>query len=135
MKNLTLLFSLFFCFNVVSFAQDKENLPLVDTQWTLTNVNDKVINKNEEGLESFIVFAADNSFKGFAGCNKFQGNYKIENGKLSLEKIGSTKMECENSNNEDEFLKTLHKAIQFKIVQHQLMLKDKNKTIAVFESK
>jgi heat shock protein HslJ len=119
----------------VSFAQDKENLPLVDTRWSLININDKAINKNEEGLESFIVFAADNSFKGFAGCNKFQGNYKIENGKLSLEKIGSTKMECENSNNESEFLKTLHKAIQFKIVEHQLMLKDKNKTIAVFESK
>ena len=135
MKNLTLLFSQFFCINVVSFAQDKENLPLVDTRWSLININDKAINKNEEGLESFIVFAADNSFKGFAGCNKFQGNYKIENGKLSLEKIGSTKMECENSNNESEFLKTLHKAIQFKIVEHQLMLKDKNKTIAVFESK
>jgi heat shock protein HslJ len=44
-------------------------------------------------------------------------------------------MECENSNNEREFLKALNKSISFKIVKNQLMLKDKSKTIAIFESK
>ena len=135
MKNVTLLICLLFCLNTFSDAQDKGNLPLVDTKWTLTNLNEKVINKNDEGLESFIVFAADNTFKGFAGCNKFQGNYKIENGKLSVDKVGATKMECENSNSEEEFLKALNKAVSFKIVKNQLMLKDKSKTIAVFELK
>ena len=81
------------------------------------------------------MFSSDNTFKGFAGCNKFQGVYKIESGKLLLDKIGATKMECENSNNEREFLKALNKSISFKIVKNQLMLKDKSKTIAIFESK
>ena len=44
-------------------------------------------------------------------------------------------MECENSNNEEEFIKALDKAVSYKIVKNQLMLKDKSKTIAVFESK
>ena len=135
MKNITVIVCLLFCFNFVAKAQEKGNLPLTETEWSLTNLNEKVINKNEEGLASFIVFSADNTFKGFAGCNKFQGVYKIEKGKLSLEKIGATKMECENSNNEEEFLKALNKIVSFKIVKNQLMLKDKSKTIAVFESK
>jgi putative lipoprotein len=135
MKNITVIVCLLFCFNFVAKAQEKGNLPLTETEWTLTNLNEKVINKNDEGLASFIVFSADNAFKGFAGCNKFQGNYKIESGKLSLEKIGATKMECENSNNEEEFIKALYKAVSFKIVKNQLMLKDKSKTIAAFEKK
>ena len=135
MKNVTLVLSLFLCLNMISKAQENGNLPLIDTEWSLTNLNEKVINKNEEGLSSFIVFSADKTFKGFAGCNKFQGTYKIEDGKLSLDKIGATKMECENSNNEEEFIKALNKAITYKIVKNQSMLKDKSKTIAVFESK
>lgn len=135
MKNFTLLLSLFLSFNFSTKAQEKGNLPFTETEWSLTNLNEKVINKNEEGLASFIVFSADNTFKGFAGCNKFQGIYKIESGKLTLDKIGATKMECEHSNNEEEFLKALNKIVSFKIVKNQLMLKDKNKTLAVFESK
>jgi heat shock protein HslJ len=135
MKNITVVFCLLLCVNFVANAQEKGNLPLTETEWSLTNLNEKVINKNDEGLASFIVFSSDNTFKGFAGCNKFQGVYKIENGKLSLDKIGATKMECENSNNELEFLKALNKSTSFKIVKNQLMLKDKSKTIAIFESK
>jgi heat shock protein HslJ len=135
MKNVLLLFSFLIGAVTIAKAQEKSNLPLTETQWTLTNLNEKVVNKNEEGLASFIVFAADNTFKGFAGCNKFQGTYKIENGKFTCDKVGATKMECENSNNEEEFLKMLNKVVSFKIVQNQLMLKDKNKTIAVFEMK
>lgn len=136
MKNIVLLILFLVLSNgFITQAQDKGNLPLTETNWSLTNLNEKVINKNEEGLASFIVFSNDNTFKGFAGCNKFQGVYKIENGKLNLEKIGATKMECEQMNNEEEFLKTLNKVISFKIVKNQLMLKDKSKTIAVFESK
>jgi heat shock protein HslJ len=135
MKKLFPLIFSFFLFLTSTNAQEKGNLPLVDTQWNLSNLNDKVINSNDEGLSSFIIFSADNTFKGFAGCNKFQGNYKIEKGKLSLEKIGATKMECENNNNEEDFLKTLNKVVSFKIVKNELMLKDKSKTIAIFEAK
>jgi putative lipoprotein len=135
MKNITVVFCLLLCVNFVAKAQEKGNLPLTETEWSLTNLNEKEISKNDEGLASFIVFSSDNTFKGFAGCNKFQGVYKIESGKLLLDKIGATKMECENSNNEREFLKALNKSISFKIVKNQLMLKDKSKTIAIFESK
>lgn len=135
MKKIILILFVLPWFGIQSYAQDKGNLPLTETHWLLTNLNDKVINKNDEGLESFIVFSSDKTFKGFAGCNKYQGNYKIEKGKLTCDKIGATKMECENNNNEEEFLKTLNKVVSFKIVKNQLMLKDKSKTIAVFESK
>jgi heat shock protein HslJ len=43
-------------------------------------------------------------------------------------------MLCENNNNEDEFLKALSKANNYKIIDNQLMLMDKTKTIAVFEA-
>jgi hypothetical protein len=56
MKNVTLVLSLFLCLNIIAKAQENGNLPLIDTEWSLTNLNEKVINKNEEGLASFIVF-------------------------------------------------------------------------------
>lgn len=135
MKNFIVILCLLISNSFISKAQDKGNLPFTETQWSLTNLNEKVINKNDEGLSSFIIFSADLTFKGFSGCNKFQGTYKIENGKLTCDNVGATKMECENSNNEEEFLKTIKKVISFKIVKNQLMLKDKSKTVAVFESK
>lgn len=135
MRKILMILLLLPMMGIKTFAQDKSNFSLTETHWILTNLNDKVINKNEEGLESFIVFSSDKTFKGFGGCNKYQGNYLIEKGKLTCEKIGATKMECENDNNEEEFLKTLGKVVSFKISKNQLMLKDKNKTIAVFESK
>ena len=110
-------------------------MPLQETQWVLTNLNDKVINKNVEGLESFIVFEKDNMVKGFGGCNRFQAEYKLEKDVLKIKKVGATKMMCENDNSENEYLKTIKKTAVFKITGTQLVLKDKKKTIAIFEAK
>lgn len=133
MKKFLLLICISYLPVLTANAQEQDNLPLTETKWILTNLNDKVIQKNEEGLSSFMIFTSDNSFKGFAGCNKFQGSYKNKKGTFSFTNIGSTKMLCENSNNEEEFIKTLNKVVSFKIIKNQLMLKDKTKTVAVFE--
>lgn len=134
MKNFIRLIC-FFCFSFsIANAQDKEEVSLTETKWVLSNLNNKVINNNEEGISSFMILSDDDSFTGFAGCNKFQGNYKSIKGKFTFSNIGATKMLCENNNNEDEFLKALSKVINYNIVDNQLMLMDKTKTIAVFEA-
>ena len=53
MRNFVLILILLLSMQSVSNAQEKGNLPLTDTEWLLTNLNEKVINKNEEGLSSF----------------------------------------------------------------------------------
>lgn len=134
MKKLALL-SVFLLAIFSVKAQSGTNMPLQETHWVLTNLNDKVVNKNVEGLESFIIFEKDNMVKGFAGCNRFQAVYKLEIENLKIKKVGATKMMCEKDNNEREYLKTIKKVVTFKIIGTQLVLKDKKKTIAIFEAK
>ncbi len=136
MKKILALLIVVLSHSIYAYAEkDKETTPLTETHWVLTNLNTKVISKNEEGMESFIIFSNDKSFSGFAGCNKYQGVYSSEKGKISCGKIGITRMACEDSNNEEEFIKFLNKVKSYKITDKQLVLKGKGKKIAIFEAK
>jgi putative lipoprotein len=132
MKFIILTISFLFAFEIIQAQNKSAVAQLQGVKWVLTSLNDKPIEKNDEGMDSFVEFVEDASFKGFAGCNKFQGKYTVKAGKISCVKIGATKMECENSNNEQEFIKALEKSQQYKINNNELSLKDSNKTIAIF---
>ena len=133
MKTFVFTISCLFSFGFIQ-AQNKSAVDqLQGVKWVLTTLNDKPIEKNDEGMDSFVEFVENASFKGFAGCNKFQGKYTVKAGKLSCDKIGATKMECENSNKEQEFLKALEKSQNYKINNNELSITDSNKTIAIFE--
>jgi heat shock protein HslJ len=56
-----------------------------------------------------IVFAADGSVSGFAGCNSFSGSYTTAGSTLTFGPLASTKMACQRpaSAVEDEYLRAL----------------------------
>ncbi|MCC6251651.1 MAG: META domain-containing protein [Bacteroidia bacterium] len=134
MRKFILLSFLLFFTTFFLHAQNNKNTAFTDTQWNLTNLNEKVINANDEGVKSFIVFLPDNTFKGFSGCNRFQGTYKITKNKIKLSSIGLTKMFCEKDNNERELIKALEKATSFKVNNNQLVLKGKRHINILFEA-
>lgn len=66
---------------------------------------------------------------GFSGCNRFFGNYKIDHKTITFDKIGSTRMLCEENANqiEMEFLQSLEKTTTFSFENNTLKLyTDKN---------
>jgi len=57
----------------------------------------------------------ENRISGFSGCNNFSGSFTMENGKISFDKMASTKKMCaEGMEFESEFLKSLEETEKFK---------------------
>lgn len=95
--------------NVASVAV-AENLPLLETNWRLVELNGQPVAKAEPGKREIhiILKAKDNRLQGFAGCNTMMGSYELKEGNLiRLKKIVSTRMACDEMATEVAFLKVL----------------------------
>lgn len=71
---------------------------LVDSQWQVTRLGDASL--PDKPLT--ISFAADNRSFGYAGCNRFFGQYTQQGETLQLSHIGSTRMSCAPEHNKLE---------------------------------
>lgn len=73
-------------------ASARAPLPIVGTPWRLENLDRRgTIDRSRITLE----FAADGRIGGHAGCNRYTGAYRLENGALGIdERLASTRMAC-----------------------------------------
>ena len=109
-------------------AQSQE---LAGSSWLVnfvsTGSEDGVVSSlDSQPAEQTISFDADGKFNGNAGCNKFFGSYEVEENKLSLGAIGSTKMACEEEvmQAESTYLAALEKAATYHITGQTLQIRD-----------
>jgi len=109
-------------------AQSQE---LAGSSWVVnyvaTGSQDGVVSSlDSQPAEQTLSFDADGKFNGKAGCNSYFGNYEVEDNKLSLGAIGSTKMACEEEvmKAESNFLATLEKADNYQITGNSLQIRD-----------
>ncbi len=96
--------------------------------YTFSQIDDGVISTKNPTL----TFSPEsNSITGFSGCNRFFAKYEISGSEISFDKIGTTKMLCDDVANstENNFLNALEKADAFKINGSQLILTQNNKTL------
>jgi heat shock protein HslJ len=70
----------------------------------------------------------NNTIKGFAGCNSFQGDAVRDGFKISFPRVISTQMMCDISDAENIYLKALAKVDLFSISNNKLTLYDKKGT-------
>lgn len=85
-------------------------------QWVNIRMNDDTVILPEKTDAFTITFNEDGSFTGTTDCNNFFGNYQIVDNQLTFDQFASTKMACQNSQ-EDEFLKYLGEVDSFLINQ------------------
>ncbi len=98
---------------------------LTDARWILTEINgqpaphgnaDKVVN---------MTLTADGKIHGFAGCNQFMGSYRLDDGRLKIGPLASTRMACERGMElEQQFLKALRNSARFDISEQLLNVLD-----------
>jgi heat shock protein HslJ len=104
---------------------------LLKTHWSLAGIKGVNVQNPASGLsETYIVFLPDSSsLTGSGGCNSLFGTYHLrgDNGIL-LEQIGSTKMFCDNMDNEMKMLSTLRDVNSWEIRADTLILKKGGKT-------
>lgn len=92
--------------------------------WVLEELNDKKISKEDFSKEYPLleIYASENRFMGFAGCNRMNGALFFEKEKLRFTNVATTKMMCEPANKETEFLTALQSSNTYKIEKNRLIL-------------
>lgn len=103
--------------------------------WVLETLNGKTINKEDFAKEfpTMEINSAENKFMGFAGCNRMNGQLFFEKGLLRFTNVATTKMMCEPSNKEAEFLKALQSSTTYSIENNRLTLSNPSGILTVFK--
>jgi len=103
--------------------------------WVLEELNGKKISSEDFSKEfpMLEIYASTNKFSGFAGCNRMNGSLFFEKGKLRFINIATTKMMCENSNKEGEFLTALQSTTTYSIGENRLFLSNPSGKKLVFK--
>lgn len=137
-----LIMGLFFvvigCKSIKKSNESSNKMSLFGTKWVLVELNGqkaKAQNENDEPF-FFIIDQNDQQINGFSGCNKFFGAIELQEEKQSIQfsQIGSTKMACQNMDEEMNFLTMLDKVMSYAIDGSSLSLKDEeDKVIASFQ--
>lgn len=93
---------------------------LVGEKWKLTAIGERELSDSKAYLE----IAEDKArVSGNAGCNRFFGGVTISRNALKFSGIGSTRMMCQDSiNDETEFFEALRKVTRFRIREGKLTM-------------
>jgi putative lipoprotein len=114
----------------------KPNAPLTNTRWKMVKLAGLETFPRLE-KDAFIQFDASNSrYHGNAGCNNFNGSYKLDGNKIGLGAAAMTKMFCagDGMRVEDMFAKIMHTVDNFQINGDHLVLKNGDNVVAEFDA-
>jgi heat shock protein HslJ len=94
------------------------------TQWQLSQVDGLAIPATSRASMSFIEALQVN---GFAGCNKFFGEGELEQGRLTVNKLGMTRKSCGAAVDkfEQQFLQALKEGATLTIQEQKLEMQGK----------
>lgn len=132
MKNLLLLCCI--VFGMTGCHSSRNMAKLNDVKWILQTLNGKPVELKDQNSEIFIQFNdAEKRVNGRAGCNRYFGNYEMENSKLKFSPMGATRMACPDLQIESEFFQMLEKVDGYIIKDNVLSLLAKGEVIATFK--
>lgn len=107
-----------------SSSLQKPNVSLTNTYWKLTELNGEpaLLGAGQKELH-MILNNEGNRVKGFSGCNRFTGTYKVEESHIQFSQMASTRMVCmDGMEQEESFLSALEGTTGFKISGDSLSL-------------
>jgi len=119
------------------FILSKNQYAIMEKNWKLIELNGHAIEKDTTSKEPRVIFKnKDYRVNGNGGCNNFFGNYKLEGAeKITISKIGSTRMACPNLKTEQEFLEAMQTAKTYEVTSGMLILKGADeKVLAKFNA-
>jgi heat shock protein HslJ len=109
------------------------NTNILNDIWVLTEINGEHLMGNK--APTMELHLKDQRVIGNAGCNNYQGGFKVESGGLQFDKnVASTRMMCENISVEDSFLKAIAGAVyRYEVRNNRLYLLQEGKSVLVFK--
>ncbi|WP_371187093.1 META domain-containing protein [Thalassotalea maritima] len=112
-----------------------DNLKLTGQQWTLSLLNGEAASLGDMDQALFIEFIeADATFRGFAGCNNYSGNYSQDGNNLEFGQSRATKKFCQQGSDiEDQYLSALTDISSYQINGDVLtLINSNNDEVAVY---
>lgn len=127
MKNLLILLLV-----ALSISCQTPQVPIDTTEWRLVKMYDEDFSSIEQPIT--IQFSAPHKeINGFAGCNRFFGNYELAGAAIKISGMGSTKMFCQDTMIvEDNYFKALGDVESYKLKGDKLFLLKDNSVILEF---
>lgn len=119
--------------------ESNSNKTIVNKYWKLKTLEGQAVtmSKSQEREQYFTLFS-DGTLKGFAGCNHFNGSYKLEDGNRIrfAENIAVTMKACNDAAiKENKFLSVFNLADNYTIIGETLSLNvGRRAPLAVFEA-
>ena len=114
----------------VTVNEDQPTNPLAGTSWAATFYYNPATNGMEQplpGTSLTSVFGVGEDLNGSAGCNNYSGRYRVDGDNLRINRITSSKSNCEVPKGimeqEDAFLNNLESADSYTLEAGQLYLK------------
>ena len=124
--------------NVVRAANDKrsqDNAPVENTRWTLRSVYGKQVLATDGPAPYLQLHGASKSAIGFAGCNRFTGDFSLSGDALKLDSVASTMMACtEGEEIERSFLQALGELDSVRVEGRTLQALAAGQLIATFDT-
>lgn len=106
---------------------------LTDIKWVLETLNGEKVKLTDSNSEIFIQFNdAEKRVNGRAACNRFFGNYEMNDNKLKFSPMGATRMACPDLQIENQFFQVLDEVDAYTIKENVLTFLAKNKPVATF---
>lgn len=102
--------------------------------WVLEKMTGKTVSPTDfqRELPNLEINAAQNTFMGYAGCNRMTGQLFYEKKVLRFEKAATTMMMCQPGNKESEFLQALGASTRYYIANNRLVLSNPDRETLVF---
>ena len=135
------LFFLFFAFASCGLFHQEQLPQIKEAEVQLTGTNWILISLEKTSTELIaekpisLNLNADNTFKGFAGCNQYWGICKLMSSEIHFSNINRTKMSCDKIDVEQNLLETLRNTKAYFINGSKLQLLNNNaEIIATFQA-
>lgn len=103
--------------------------------WVLEEMEDKSVSMEDfqKEVPNMEIHTNENTFMGFAGCNRMNGKIFSEENLLRFTDIATTRMMCQPENKESVFLKNLRSSAHYYIENNRLYLSNPEGPILIFK--
>lgn len=110
----------------------KQQRPLVGTEWQLVQLNGRKI--TPEGESYTLRFTEGGELQGLAACNRLMGSYTTAKDRsLQIGPLASTRMLCRDPH-ESEFIGVLERATHYDMDGPMMLLLSNGSLVAIFQS-
>lgn len=111
--------------------QEKDTIK--DAYWVLMSLEGQEVQPLNDTRTAYIRLEEnENDVDGFTGCNKISGSYSLDDSRLQLSQLRTTRMACPNMEEENKLMEVLGRVNNYKLSGDLLTLFEGDKAVATF---